>query len=64
MFSTTIIVSSKHFHEANIFKNYFFTVKSTVVPEESRATIYNLFRVPLNAVVLGVLLTDLTVARA
>ena len=27
------------------------TVKSQVVPEESRATIYNIYRVPLNAIV-------------
>ena len=27
------------------------TVKSQVVPEESRASIYNIYRVPLNAIV-------------
>ena len=31
MFFTTIIEIHKHFHEAMIFKNYFFMVKSTVV---------------------------------
>ena len=33
-----------------------FTLKSLVVPEESRATVYNLFRVPLNAITVTVLL--------
>jgi MFS family permease len=36
-----------------------YTIKSKVVPEESRAAIYNLFRVPLNIIVLAVLLTDM-----
>ena len=40
------------------------TVKSMVVPEETRATIYNLYRIPLNAVVLGVLLSGIGVATA
>ena len=35
-----------------------------VVPESSRATIYNLFRVPLNAIVLAVLLNDMSVSTA
>ena len=35
------------------------TVKAVLVPEAVRATMYNLFRVPLNVVVLVVLLTDL-----
>ena len=34
------------------------------VPEEARATIYNLYRVPLNCVVLGVLLNDLAITTA
>uniref|UniRef100_A0A7S2GQP7 Molybdate-anion transporter n=1 Tax=Octactis speculum TaxID=3111310 RepID=A0A7S2GQP7_9STRA len=34
------------------------TIKGTYVPEESRAAIYNLYRVPLNMIVLCVLLTD------
>ena len=38
-----------------------FMVKSRVVPEESRAAIYNLFRVPLNAIVLFVLLNTMPV---
>lgn len=35
------------------------TLKSEVVPEEARAGVYNLYRVPLNAIVIGLLLTDL-----
>ena len=38
-----------------------FMVKSRVVPEASRAAIYNLFRVPLNAIVLFVLLNTMPV---
>lgn len=37
------------------------TIKSQIVPESSRSTVYNLFRVPLNAIVLFVLLNDFTV---
>jgi len=40
------------------------TIKSQVVPEESRATIYNIYRVPLNAIVLGVLLNHITTSTA
>jgi len=40
------------------------TVKSQVVPEESRATIYNIYRVPLNAIVLGVLLNHISTSTA
>jgi len=40
------------------------TVKSKVVPEAARATIYNIFRIPLNAVVLGVLLNQMDVSMA
>ena len=40
------------------------TVKSQIVPEESRATIYNLYRVPLNAIVLGVLLNHISTTTA
>jgi len=36
------------------------TLKGSIVPEARRAAIYNLFRVPLNAIVLGSLLTDLS----
>ena len=32
-----------------------------MVPEAARATIYNVFRIPLNAVVLGVLLNQMEV---
>eukprot|EP00927_Polykrikos_kofoidii_P045891 TRINITY_DN4002_c0_g1_i1.p1 TRINITY_DN4002_c0_g1~~TRINITY_DN4002_c0_g1_i1.p1 ORF type:complete len:502 (-),score=71.55 TRINITY_DN4002_c0_g1_i1:27-1532(-) len=38
-------------------------VKSDLVPENVRTTIYNLYRVPLNAVVVGLLLTDISVVR-
>lgn len=40
------------------------TVKSRVVPEGGRSAIYNLFRVPLNVIVLCVLLTDISVQTA
>jgi len=40
------------------------TLKGEIVPEQGRAAIYNLFRVPLNAIVLCVLLTDLSVPNA
>ena len=40
------------------------TVKSMVVPEETRATIYNIYRVPLNAIVLGVLLNHISTLTA
>mmetsp|Transcript_3953 Transcript_3953/g.7566 ORF Transcript_3953/g.7566 Transcript_3953/m.7566 type:complete len:503 (+) Transcript_3953:176-1684(+) len=36
------------------------TMKGTIVPEDKRAAIYNLFRIPLNFIVLFSLLTDLT----
>lgn len=36
------------------------TMKSQIVPENKRAAIYNLFRIPLNFIVLFSLLTDLT----
>jgi len=39
-------------------------VKSQVVPEDCRAGVYNLYRVPLNAFVLVLLLTDLSLATA
>lgn len=37
------------------------TMKGAIVPEESRATIYNLYRVPLNLAVCGALLMQLSV---
>ena len=40
------------------------TVKSRLVPEEVRATVYNLFRVPLNGVVVTVLLNNMDSATA
>lgn len=40
------------------------TVKSEVVPEAIRATTYNLYRVPLNAVVCGILLTNVSLGTA
>ena len=36
------------------------TLKGAIVPESKRAGIYNLFRIPLNFIVLFSLLTDLT----
>ncbi|CAE8685893.1 unnamed protein product, partial [Polarella glacialis] len=38
------------------------TVKSEVVPEEARAGVYNVYRVPLNAFVIFLLLTDISPA--
>jgi len=40
------------------------TIRSKVVPEETRATIYNIFRVPLNGFVIGVLLSNFSVNKA
>ena len=40
------------------------TMKSSIVPEDQRAAIYNLFRIPLNFIVLFSLLTDLTPAQS
>jgi len=37
------------------------TLKSKNVPDENRSTIYNIFRVPLNAIVLVVLLNDFSI---
>lgn len=36
------------------------TMKSVIVPENKRTTIYNLYRIPLNFIVVSSLLTDLT----
>jgi hypothetical protein len=36
------------------------TMKGGIVPEDKRAAIYNLYRIPLNFIVLFSLLTDLT----
>lgn len=36
------------------------TMKGSIVPESMRAAIYNLYRIPLNFIVLFSLLTDLT----
>lgn len=36
------------------------TMKSVIVPESKRAAIYNLYRIPLNCIVLFSLLTDMT----
>mmetsp|Transcript_96046 Transcript_96046/g.220189 ORF Transcript_96046/g.220189 Transcript_96046/m.220189 type:complete len:460 (+) Transcript_96046:73-1452(+) len=36
------------------------TLKGCVVPEEARATIYNIYRIPLNAIVVSVLVLKLT----
>ena len=40
------------------------TVKSMIVPEETRATIYNIYRVPLNMIVLVVLLNHISTLTA
>jgi len=40
------------------------TMKGSIVPEDKRAAIYNLFRIPLNFIVLTSLLTDLTPAQS
>jgi MFS family permease len=38
-------------------------IKSRIVPENSRATVYNIYRVPLNMIVLVVLLGDFTLVH-
>merc|ERR1719265_58645 len=38
-------------------------LKSELVPEHSRATVYNIYRMPLNAVVVGLLLSDISIVR-
>jgi len=40
------------------------TMKSCIVPEDKRTAIYNIYRVPLNFIVVSSLLTDLTPSRA
>ncbi|KAF4658148.1 Molybdate-anion transporter [Perkinsus chesapeaki] len=40
------------------------TLKAQIVPESHRSTMYNLFRVPLNLIVVGALLVKLEVAEA
>eukprot|EP00543_Licmophora_paradoxa_P009086 CAMPEP_0202446140 /NCGR_PEP_ID=MMETSP1360-20130828/4747_1 /ASSEMBLY_ACC=CAM_ASM_000848 /TAXON_ID=515479 /ORGANISM="Licmophora paradoxa, Strain CCMP2313" /LENGTH=473 /DNA_ID=CAMNT_0049062577 /DNA_START=41 /DNA_END=1462 /DNA_ORIENTATION=+ len=40
------------------------TMKGAIVPEDQRAAIYNLYRIPLNFIVLFSLLTDLTPAQS
>ena len=39
------------------------TLKSRLIPDAQRSTIYNLFRVPLNVLVLVVLLTHMPQSR-
>lgn len=39
-------------------------VKSQIVPEHVRATVYNIYRVPLNAVVVGLLLTNVSIVTS
>merc|ERR1719203_1948440 len=36
------------------------TIKGQAVPESVRSTVYNLYRVPMNAIVLAVLLTNIS----
>ena len=40
------------------------TLKSKIVPESQRSTIYNIFRIPLNVIVLAVLLTKMEMSTA
>eukprot|EP00747_Dinoflagellata_sp_TGD_P008313 gnl/TRDRNA2_/TRDRNA2_117941_c1_seq1.p1 gnl/TRDRNA2_/TRDRNA2_117941_c1~~gnl/TRDRNA2_/TRDRNA2_117941_c1_seq1.p1 ORF type:complete len:167 (+),score=19.54 gnl/TRDRNA2_/TRDRNA2_117941_c1_seq1:2-502(+) len=40
------------------------TLKGSIVPEESRSAIYNLFRVPLNAIVTSVLVMNIGLSTA
>lgn len=40
------------------------TMKSTIVPENKRAAIYNLYRIPLNFIVISSLLVHLSVTQA
>jgi MFS transporter, MFS domain-containing protein family, molybdate-anion transporter len=40
------------------------TMKGAIVPEDKRAAIYNLYRIPLNFIVLFSLLTDLTPSQS
>jgi len=40
------------------------TLKSSIVPENSRSAIYNIYRIPLNFIVLTSLLTDLSVTAS
>jgi multisubunit Na+/H+ antiporter MnhC subunit len=40
------------------------TMKGNIVPESKRAAIYNLYRIPLNFIVLFSLLTDLTPSQS
>jgi MFS family permease len=37
------------------------TLKSSIVPEKMRSTIYNIYRIPLNIIVLTVLLTSMSI---
>ena len=38
------------------------TLKSSIVPEKMRSTIYNIYRIPLNVIVLTVLLTSMSIS--
>lgn len=40
------------------------TLKSAIVPEDQRSAIYNIFRIPLNVIVLFVLLVDMKPTQA
>jgi len=40
------------------------TIKGMVVPESQRSAIYNIFRIPLNIIVLGVLLSKIEMTSA
>merc|ERR1740130_1976945 len=38
-------------------------LKSDIVPENVRATMYNIYRIPLNAVVVGLLLSNISMIK-
>jgi len=40
------------------------TLKSSIVPENARAGVYNAYRVPLNAIVCGLLLTNMSLSTS
>lgn len=64
--STVAVLSSLLLFEAcvGIYWPAIGTVKAVIVPEETRATVYNIYRMPLNALVLGVLLNHMSTFTA
>jgi hypothetical protein len=55
--SHTLDIDS-HGCQSMILRLYISTVKGTIVPEDQRAAIYNVFRLPLNLMVLLYLVGD------